>query len=93
MFDDFAMGDLKSQIQQHLLMVEEVLGGMDINLRALDKRLGRIEELLGVSPEGWPHPAASQMLNVSRVSCQEFVSCSGNYGKFKFGVPRVEASS
>ena len=52
MFDDFAMGDLKSQIQQHLLMVEKVLGGMDINLRALDKRLGRIEELLGVGPEG-----------------------------------------
>ena len=42
MFDDFAMGDLKAQIHQHLLMVEEVLGG----------RLERVEELLGVRPEG-----------------------------------------
>ena len=52
MFDDFAMGDLKAQIHQHLLMVEEVLGGMDLHLRLLDRRLERVEELLGVRPEG-----------------------------------------
>ena len=29
MFEELTMSQLRSQIEQHLLMVEEVLGGMD----------------------------------------------------------------
>ena len=52
MFEDLTMGDLRSQIEQHLLMVEEVLGGMDTFIQRLEKRVSRIEEGLGLEPEG-----------------------------------------
>lgn len=58
MFDDLTLGDLKSQLQQHLMMIEEVLGGMDLCIQGLEKRIERIENGLGVSdgavkPDGW----------------------------------------
>jgi hypothetical protein len=52
MFEELTMGDLRSQIEQHLLMVEEVLGGMDTFVQRLEKRVSRIEEGLGLEPEG-----------------------------------------
>lgn len=52
MFEEFTTGELRSQIEQHLLMVEEVLGGMDTFIQRLEKRVSRIEEGLGIEPEG-----------------------------------------
>lgn len=52
MFEEFTTGELRSQIEQHLLMVEEVLGGMDTVIQRLEKRVSRIEEGLGIEPEG-----------------------------------------
>jgi len=52
MFEEFTTGELRSQIEQHLLMVEEVLGGMDTFIQRLEKRVSRIEEGLGIDPEG-----------------------------------------
>lgn len=52
MFNELTMSQLRSQIEQHLLMVEEVLGGMDIFIQQLEKRVSRIEEGLGIEPEG-----------------------------------------
>lgn len=52
MFEEHTMGELRSQIEQHLLMVEEVLGGMDSFIQQLEKRVSRIEEGLGLEPEG-----------------------------------------
>lgn len=52
MFEELTMGDLRSQIEQHLLMVEEVLGGMDTFIQRLEKRVSWIEEGLGLEPEG-----------------------------------------
>ena len=52
MLDELKMGQLRSQIEQHLLMVEEVLGGMDTFIQRLEKRVSRIEEGLGIEPEG-----------------------------------------
>lgn len=46
------MTELRTQIEQHLLMVEEVLGGMDTFIQRLEKRVSRIEEGLGLEPEG-----------------------------------------
>ncbi|GMV68490.1 MAG: hypothetical protein AMXMBFR76_09290 [Pseudomonadota bacterium] len=52
MFEEFTTGELRSQIEQHLLMVEEVLGGVDTFIQRLEKRVSRIEEGLGIEPEG-----------------------------------------
>lgn len=52
MFEELTMSQLRSQIEQHLLMVEEVLGGMDAFIQRLEKRVSRIEEGLGLEPEG-----------------------------------------
>ncbi|MGE0557677.1 MAG: hypothetical protein AB7E73_00940 [Burkholderiales bacterium] len=46
------MTELRSQIEQHLLMVEEVLGGMDTFIQRIERRVSRIEEGLGLEPEG-----------------------------------------
>ena len=50
--EELTMSQLRSQIKQHLLMVEEVLGGMDTFIQRLEKRVSRIEEGLGFEPEG-----------------------------------------
>jgi len=52
LFEELMMTELRSQIEQHLLMVEEVLGGMDTFIQRLEKRVSRIEEGLGLEPEG-----------------------------------------
>ena len=52
MFEDFTMDQLRPQIEQHLLMVEEVLGGMDLFILGLEKRVSRIEQGLGLEPDG-----------------------------------------
>jgi len=49
MFEELTMSQLRSQIEQHLMMVEEVLGGMDTFIQRLEKRVSRIEEGLGSS--------------------------------------------
>lgn len=58
MLNSVSMADLRSSVEQHLLMVEEVLGGLDMFVQCLDGRLRRIEKGLGleeggVSTSGW----------------------------------------
>ena len=43
---------LRAQMEQHLLMVEEVLGGLDQFVQGLEQRISRIEEGLGLEPDG-----------------------------------------
>lgn len=52
MFEELTMAELRTEIEQHLLMVEEVLGGMDTFIQRLERRVSRIEEGLGLEPEG-----------------------------------------
>lgn len=52
MFESTTQQELRSQMEQHLLMVEEVLGGMDQFVQGLERRIARIEEGLGLEPEG-----------------------------------------
>lgn len=52
MFEAVTLQDLRSQMEQHLLMVEEVLGGLDTFVQGLERRVTRIEEGLGLEPEG-----------------------------------------
>lgn len=52
MFESVTQQDLRTQMEQHLLMVEEVLGGLDQFVQGLEKRITRIEEGLGLEPEG-----------------------------------------
>lgn len=52
MFDSLTQKDLRAQMEQHLLMVEEVLGGLDQFVQGLEQRITRIEEGLGLEPEG-----------------------------------------
>ena len=59
------MGELRSQIELHLLMVEEVLSGTDIFIRRLEKRVSRIEEGLGFEPEGYPANASFSAFSLS----------------------------
>lgn len=52
MFESVTQSELRSQMEQHLLMVEEVLGGMDTFVQRLELRITRIEEGLGLEPDG-----------------------------------------
>ncbi|MDM0108671.1 hypothetical protein QTH97_27240 [Variovorax sp. J22R24] len=52
MFDTVTQKELRAQMEQHLLMVEEVLGGMDQFVQGLERRIARIEDGLGLEPEG-----------------------------------------
>lgn len=52
MFDSVTQSDLRAQMEQHLLMVEEVLGGLDQFVQGLERRITRIEDGLGLEPEG-----------------------------------------
>ena len=52
MFSSVTQADLRAQMEQHLLMVEEVLGGLDQFVQGLERRVARIEEGLGLEPEG-----------------------------------------
>lgn len=52
MFEAVTQSELRAQMEQHLLMVEEVLGGLDQFVQGLEQRITRIEEGLGLAPEG-----------------------------------------
>ncbi len=52
MFDAVTQTELRAQMEQHLLMVEEVLGGIDQFVQGLERRITRIEAGLGLEPEG-----------------------------------------
>lgn len=52
MFETVSQTDLRAQMEQHLLMVEEVLGGLDQFVQGLERRITRIEEGLGLEPDG-----------------------------------------
>lgn len=52
MFDSLTQTELRAQMEQHLLMVEEVLGGLDQFVQGLERRITRIEEGLGLEPDG-----------------------------------------
>ena len=52
MFDSITQKDLRAQMEQHLLMVEEVLGGLDQFVQGLERRITRIEDGLGLEPDG-----------------------------------------
>ena len=52
MFSSMTQAELRAQMEQHLLMVEEVLGGLDQFVQGLELRINRIEEGLGLEPEG-----------------------------------------
>ena len=47
MFESVTLQELRSQMEQHLLMVEEVLGGLDTFVQGLERRVTLIEEGLG----------------------------------------------
>jgi hypothetical protein len=52
MFEAVTQSELRAQMEQHLLMVEEVLGGLDQFVQSLERRVTRIEEGLGLEPDG-----------------------------------------
>lgn len=52
MFSSVSQAELRAQMEQHLLMVEEVLGGLDQFVQGLERRITRIEKGLGLEPEG-----------------------------------------
>ena len=52
MLSSVTQADLRAQMEQHLLMVEEVLGGLDQFVQGLERPITRIEEGLGLEPEG-----------------------------------------
>lgn len=52
MFSSVTQAELRAQMEQHLLMVEEVLGGLDQFVQGLERRITRIEEGLGLEPDG-----------------------------------------
>lgn len=52
MFESVTQSELRAQMEQHLLMVEEVLGGLDQFVQGLERRISRIEEGLGLEPDG-----------------------------------------
>ena len=52
MLNSVTQTDLRAQMEQHLLMVEEVLGGLDQFVQGLEQRITRIEEGLGLEPNG-----------------------------------------
>ncbi len=52
MIGDVTLKELRSRMDEHLLAVEEVLGGLDLYVQQLERRIARIEELLGLDPDG-----------------------------------------
>lgn len=52
MIGDVTLKDLRSRMDEHLLAVEEVLGGLDLYVQQIEGRLARIEDVLGLDPDG-----------------------------------------
>ena len=68
MFESVTQSELRAQMEQHLLMVEEVLGGLDQFVQGLERRITRIEEGLGLEPDG---RAGQKALNALRAAVQK----------------------
>ena len=68
MFEAVTQKDLRAQMEQHLLMVEEVLGGLDQFVQGLERRVARIEKGLGLEPEGVS--ASGWVAELQRVKAQ-----------------------
>lgn len=68
MFESTTQQELRAQMEQHLLMVEEVLGGMDQFVQRLERRIARIEEGLGLEPDGLS--ASGWMADLQRLKAQ-----------------------
>lgn len=52
MIGDVTLKELRSRMEEHLLAVEEVLGGLDLYVQKIETRLARIEATLGLDPDG-----------------------------------------
>lgn len=52
MLESVTQSDLRARMEEHLLMIEEVLGGMDQFVQGLERRITHIEKGLGLEPEG-----------------------------------------
>lgn len=52
MIGDLTLEQLRTRMDEHLMAVEEVLGGLDLSIRQLESRLTHIEEILGLEPDG-----------------------------------------
>ncbi len=44
---DFTLADLKQRVDDYHLMIEEVLGGMDMRLSLMDRKLSAMDARLG----------------------------------------------
>ena len=73
MFSSVTQADLRVQMEQHLLMVEEVLGGLDQFVQGLEQRITRIEEGLGLEPNGIS--ATGWVADVQRAKAGRFRPC------------------
>ena len=49
---DVTLRDLRSRMDEHLLAVEEVLGGLDLYVQQVEARLAKVEQVLGLDPDG-----------------------------------------
>ncbi|WP_430755253.1 hypothetical protein [Magnetovirga frankeli] len=52
---------INAKIDEHHLLMEEIIGGMDIMLTRMDQRLTRIEEVLGMSDQKEAHSLTAAM--------------------------------
>ena len=63
MIGDVTLKELRSRMDEHLLAVEEVLGGLDLYVQQLEGRLARIENVLGLDPDGMTTQGALAQLH------------------------------
>ena len=52
MINGVSLGALRTRMDEHLMAVEEVLGGLDLYVQLIDARVARIEHALGIEAEG-----------------------------------------
>lgn len=74
MFEGMTLQDLRKQMEEHLLMVEEVLGGLDTYVQQLEGRVVRVEKALGLEPEGLATAGALAQLQRLAVEIQKLRS-------------------
>mgnify|MGYP000879725359 CR=1 FL=1 len=65
MFESLTMAELRTQLERHFVMIEEVLGGMDTFVQDLNTRVSRMETSLGINPEGTTTRGA--LADISRI--------------------------
>lgn len=71
MFEGMTLQDIRKQMEEHLLMVEEVLGGLDTYVQQLEGRLIRVEKALGLEREGLATNGALAQLQRLSVEMQK----------------------